>query len=211
MGRRYCAILNMLNVRNYVIDIGTSRALLPHTTGLIVATPTDTHYEILLEYHHHELPILCEKPITKNPAQLAEILDFTKTIRMINQYAYWFKDKSQVTVKSYVYPDGASNKKCHTYYNYYHSGLDGLVWDCTNIIGLSRNESIVLGQDSPIWECWINGGKISREEMDDAYIWNIEDWLEKLDDNRKYIIETDKKVRAYNDRCCDMHTNPGRK
>ena len=201
MGRRYIAILRLLNVEHYVIDIGTDRQIDPKTTGIIISTPTETHYNMLKEFGAYNIPILIEKPICKDLNQLEDILDFTKTnLRMINQYEYWFKDKPEVKIRAWLGEAGKGNKKYSTYYNYYHSGVDGMLWDCINIIGLDSSEKITLGQNLPTWECWINGEKIPREEMDDAYIWNIDDWLEKLDDNRKYILMAHRKVGALEER-----------
>jgi len=185
MGRRYCSILRFLGVDHYIIDLKTDRMIQPNTTGLIVASPTDSHYGVINEFSGFSLPILCEKPLAKNREEFNTILNYPGQLRMINQYEYWFKSK-QYTHNS--------KKSGHTFYGYYNSGGDGINWDCINIIGLSNSDSVNLSNEYPIWECWINGVRIPREEMDEAYIWNIEDWLNNYDSNRFYTIHAHNRV-----------------
>lgn len=185
MGKRYACILKFLKIEHYIIDLTTEKTILPGTTGLLICTPTNTHYSVLKEYSRFELPILCEKPITKDPEELEKILQLPVNIRMMNQYEYFFRKKDDV--KKIEITD---KPKPNTYYNYYNTGQDGIRWDCINIIGLGlvhESKSIKVGNDSPIWECWIASKKIHRNEIDDSYIWNLEDWINKYDDNKQYI------------------------
>jgi len=183
MGRRYCSILRFLGVEYYVIEKGDKLKIVKDTDGIIIATPTETHFQMLALFNECNLPILCEKPITKNKEELDFILKMESPIRMINQYEYFLlenKDVKIIRAKGY--------DALNTYYNYYNSGKDGMIWDCINIIGLSGlKTNINLKNDSPIWECWINSKKINREKIDESYIWNLEDWLEKFDDRKSYI------------------------
>jgi hypothetical protein len=203
MGKRYKTILDFLGVENFVVEMGDSI----HDTikdarlldGIIIATPTETHYKLIVEYSRLFLsvPILCEKPLTMNKAELTEIMSIKGlNLRMINQYEAYFQDAGECKVIRATDPHYARGL---TYYNFFNSGKDGAFWDHISIIALSKSTPNIQ-YDSPIWECWINGKRISKEAMDEAYIWNIDNWLETKDDpkqtkkNHAYIKEAHKKV-----------------
>ena len=199
MGRRYMCILKFLGVDCYSVDLKNDNAIQGDTDGFIVATPTETHYDILWNLREYDKPVLCEKPITKYSAELNEILSWNDlNLRMINQYEYYMKGKYS--------PYG------NTYYNFYHSGLDGKYWDHINIIGLAHSlDNVKIKNDSPLWECWINGIKLSKELMDEAYVWNLEDWLEKSDDNKYYIKDAHVRVWSLiNEKHSNLHTDQKR-
>lgn len=169
MGTRYAKIMDYLGIsyvkcdRNYITDWNREYA------GYIIATPTDDHYSQIKQCAKFKKPILCEKAITKNRARLEELLD-TVDFAMVNQYAYlWDKDS-----------EGSS------FYNYFKTGKDDLEWDCINIIGLS-NKPAKLMNDSPIWQCQINGKELSIKDMDRAYCKMIEDWHKRHYTNKEYI------------------------
>jgi hypothetical protein len=195
MGRRYCCILDFLGVPYYVVDLDTDTSVHLNTTGFILATPTNTHSALIMQYAKEwQLPILCEKPICKDPKELSEILKIKTPLRMINQYAYYFLHSKnalkRIEMCAPEYMKGA------TYYNYYNSGSDGKYWDHINIIGLNSDDDINIRYDSPVWDCWINGKFIEKQRMDEAYIWDIEDWIEKKNDTKKYIKFAHEKVWA---------------
>jgi hypothetical protein len=183
MGKRYCAILKMLHIEHYVLDIVTTNpsSVTDDTTGIIIATPTEYHVKHLKYYAVYDKPILVEKPITKNKDELHEVLALPVPIRMINQYEYYVINRDPVKIES------VGQELRSTYYNYFKTGGDSLYWDVINIIGLTTNGKVKIGDDSPIWDCWINGLKLDIAKMDEAYCWNIEDWVRKYDDNKAYI------------------------
>lgn len=190
MGRRYCSILRFLGVEYYIIEKGDKLKIVEGTDGIILSTPTDHHFPMLTLCNEYNLPILCEKPITKKEKELDFILKMRSPLRMINQYEYFLQENKEVKI---VVAKGYEN--LNTYYNYYNSGQDGIIWDCINLIGLSGlKTNINLKNDSPIWECWINSKKIDREKIDESYIWNLEDWLEKFDDRKDYIKKAHNEV-----------------
>jgi len=84
MGRRYSAILKYLNKSFLPVDKETSLNELGKKAvkcaGAIVATPTDTHEDVIKQLIPTRIPILCEKPVTKNPEKLKEILKQVKSI-----------------------------------------------------------------------------------------------------------------------------------
>ena len=178
MGQRYCRILDHLLVEHIIVDIDTYApdSLFSTITHIIIATPTASHVNDIQKYATFGVPILCEKPICKNALQLQGILDLKCDLRMINQYE--------------LYPVSGEGK---TYYNYFKTGSDSLLWDCINIIGLAKGD-VEIKNDSPIWDCWINGVRLHLCAMDMMYIRNIEDWLNYSYDNKAYIKQAHEKI-----------------
>lgn len=168
MGRRYVSVLNYLNVKWVGLDIyenPTLEKLYEPISHIIIATPTDTHIGMIrhCRWHYPNLPILCEKPVSKN---LDELIDLPMWLYMVNNYCYMPID---LTFKG------------PTSYNYYKSGDDGLYWDCIQLIGLANGNDITLSNTSPVWECQILGQRISAEWIDRSYISMVQDFLGKRD------------------------------
>ena len=185
MGSRYCAILKSIGVEYEIIDVVTTEPVSTKGfTGIIIATPTDTHYDLIKEYKKWNLPILCEKAITKSKKELEEILSWKINLRMINQYEYYFKHDPSLHFSG-GYPN---------HYNFFKSGTDGLLWDCINVIGTNDDSEMILASDSPVWSCQIRGKILRIEEMDFAYMWNITHWLNTYRSNFRYIEYAHKKV-----------------
>lgn len=191
MGRRYCTILDYLGIPYHGVE-KEDEDWEPEkdVEGIIICTPTETHYEVL-QNSCYGLPILCEKPLIKNIGHLEDFLQFGPETSMINQYRYFYTPSDELTL--------VEN---------YHTGNDGLLWDCLNIIGMARSD-IHLTKKSPIWNIELNGKRINRAKIDTAYIRNIEDWLTgDLVESKRYIIHAHKKVIEYEKRLkdCDWYT-----
>lgn len=197
MGKRYRVILRYLGAEVVPIDIGTSQEDLGNCDGFLIATPTDTHIKLIDYYALYGKPILCEKPLSFDVEAIKDVCRSRKLkLRMINQYQY-FEERRKAKLKDIKVlriDDGAPK----TSYNYYKSGGDGLLWDCINIIGLAEG-TVDLSNESPIWECTLNGVPLDLSDMDLAYIWNLRDWMEKLDHNKSYIIQAHERVREFID------------
>lgn len=168
MGTRYKAILNDLGVSYIGIDKEVS---LPEITnmaknfkGIILATPTHTHYAIIKSLIPLCVPILCEKPVTKNIEELEDILMSAYKANCPFDMVYQYK---------YLVDDNSYGPTC---YSYFRHGNDGLIWDCMQIIGLSRGP-VNLFEKSPIWNCAINGVYLNLSDMDGAYVKQVKDWL----------------------------------
>jgi hypothetical protein len=187
MGRRYASILKFLGHEVEGVDAGYSlreyASVAEVCDGIIIASPTCTHIDEIAQALGFDMPILCEKPITTDLKALDTfdkgLADKGKAlITMVNQYE-WLVDGHLIGP---------------TLYNYFSSGGDGLAWDCTNIIGMASGYPS-LSNDSPIWNCMINGKILKREEMDKAYIDMMEHWLQYPDYyNWEYILESHAKV-----------------
>lgn len=201
MGIRYTSILMSLGHDVYVDDVGMEKDVIPYDkiNGVVIATPTDTHYEIIKKYHNLNAswPILCEKPISKNLDDVMELCEMPDLeLTMINQYAY----------AAQFVPVSVKNKM--STWDFVHSGKDGLHWDCINIIGLHEDASIpvLVRRASPNWTCIINGKILSLDDIDRGYYEMIEDWANQsngsLFDMRQYsdvsyIIKSHKRVKNY--------------
>ncbi len=179
MGSRYALICKRLGLKVYGADIISFSSQLQqcaeeYVDGIIIATPTYTHMDAINIFASIEgIPILCEKPIRKGKVQTSNHFN----VRMVNQYKYMIDE----------------NKKGQTYYNYFKTGQDSLLWDCINIFGLAKGK-LKIKNDSPIWDCMINGQKLNLADMDQAYIDMIEDWVKNPINNHKYIEKTHKRV-----------------
>lgn len=174
MGKRYQAILKFLGKPFIALDVENRlvqvREIVEKCEGVIIATPTNTHYTIVSALCDLRKPMLCEKPIVKNLKDLDSLFDRVKSykapFKMMCQYKL-LTDKSRIGPSSY---------------NYFKTGNDGLAWDCMQVIGLARS-GVSVANDSPIWSCKINGKLLDIKHMDAAYIGFVQDWfLEPKDD-----------------------------
>ena len=194
MGKRYRAILNHLKIPligydpngRYDSAFHTFDQVATECDRFIIATPTESHYEIVMRLMKYpwsdKKPILIEKPISKNVNEAEEILKLPCPITM--QYQY-----------SCLPMDLASNGL--SYYDYYNTGKDGLPWDCLQIIGLARS-SVMLRNESPVWLCRINGESMYHARMDTAYIRFVEKWLENPNfQDRSMVLGVHEKVKNF--------------
>jgi len=187
MGQRYCRILELFDQRYFEFDIDHDirdlRQWARISDGCIIASPTDTHCEMIskIYYFNHDIKFLVEKPLSKDISEVEKLLSPSlfpnMHVTLINQYKYMFKDDDEG----------------RTYYNFFKTGNDGLAWDCVSIIGLARGD-IEIRNDSPIWDCMINGSTLDLGKVDMSYVKMLKAWLKKPDSNHDYIIESHKKV-----------------
>lgn len=166
MGKRYTSILDHLNIkwRGYDHITGWPTPS-PEFSSYLIATPTNTHHDLIRHLIYCEKPIICEKPVSKNLSELEKLLyDCEKLgtkLQMVSQYDFLVNPTSSGP----------------TIYDYYKHGTDGIYWDCINIIYHAKS-SILIQEKSPVWTCIINGHQLSIADMDKAYIAMIKEWLE---------------------------------
>ena len=166
IGRRYAAILDFLGHEFCGWDKSTPKELIQpmvkSSDAIIIATPTHLHLEHL-DYlnlvRKPGVPILCEKPVCKEP--IPERFLQMEDVYCVNQYNYVVDDMTYGP----------------TYYDYYRSGPDGLIWDCFQIIGLANSDNIKLQNKSPVWTCMINGHRLNLSDLENAYVHMIMDLL----------------------------------
>ncbi len=189
MGKRYQAILNHLKEPFLALDAAdlTQDEIIKKASKcdrILLASPTPTHLEYLKALLPSKAKILCEKPVCTDLDQLialhAECDKKHHSYNMVMQYK-----RLDVPLKT---PNRWS------YYNYFRHGNDGLAWDCLQTIALAQGP-VWLKEDSPVWECTINGRRLSIAEMDQAYIAEIRLWLmDALDQSMDEILQAHKKV-----------------
>lgn len=183
MGSRYMSILRYLGEKACSIDVdtlaSTKRGILSTCKGVIVATPTKTHFKIVMDLYNLGVPVLVEKPFSLNLDEVYQVAELYKgkNLMMVNQYKEFIEH----------YDAGP------TYYNYFKHGNDGIYWDCISIIALAKT-TIDLRETSPIWQCTINGFDLDISLMDKAYIQMIRKWLKVPHQPDYDLIHVHKKV-----------------
>lgn len=188
-GQRYQAILDYMGEQFLCRDtnfseISNERIKMGLVDGIIIATPTPTHVKLIREFLPFGIPIFCEKPICKNVAELETLFDEIERSKTPFSMSFQYK--------KLVPPDGVGGA---SYYNYFKHGNDGLIWDCIQIVGLSRGE-VELSESSPIWKCRINGENINITDMDLAYIDDLTAWLNGDYHSLEYLLKVHKKTAA---------------
>lgn len=180
MGARYGLICRTLGLDVYGSDQSSFTeqgdfCVRNNIDGIIVATPTFTHVDAINIFGNEapDIPVLIEKPIRLGPVETMP--DYKLT--MVNQYKY-LVDNDRIGL---------------TYYNYFKTGGDGLLWDCINIIGLAKTE-VSIKRQSPFWRCSINGQDLNIKDMDKAYYDMLDDWTTNPVSNHEYIQKAHAKV-----------------
>lgn len=192
MGKRYQAILDYLGVSFLCFDksIQSDEEKMLEAASkcdrFIIATPTETHTRFLRALLPLRKPVLCEKPITKDEGEIQELHDWCAENGFSYNMVMQYKEL------------GLSNEPDRvSVYNYFRHGNDGLTWDCIQIIGFARGP-VVLGSDSPVWICSINGRHLTIRDMDQAYVDHIKRWLAgALDQSMEEILDMHKRVLNY--------------
>lgn len=188
MGERYQAIFRHLNVAFTCSDVFTPQVeferCINAASGIVIAAPTEKHFELIVSLAHLGAPILCEKPLSKDLEQLLHIKRLVDSgsinLTMMAQYRYLDDPLSR----------GDSS------YSYFRHGSDSLKWDCIQIIGLARGRVFLEGA-SPLWKCTLNGKKLSIADMDMAYISAVKAWLASPGDDIARLIEWHQKVMEF--------------
>ena len=154
IGRRYQAICNHLKIPFQVYDVEErlNQEEMPEATHFIVCTPTHTHIDVLNDLKSYGKPILCEKPISKSPQQI----NIPKCYTVCN-YKYLVTDQTPFIE-----------------YDFFHSGRDGLTWDCCQLIYL--DPMCELKNQSPFWTLKINGKEILYRQVEQSYVSMIQDF-----------------------------------
>lgn len=198
MGRRYRAILELLAVEYRVFDpldrcryYAKLKEGLEWCDGVIIATPTKVHYQNFMEvlgFSAKHVAILCEKPFSFNleDVELCRSVVERESVKfqMVNQYA-----EMPQRGEAFSAAEG-------TLYDYFHSGADGVFWDCINVIGMDTSGTVKVKNDSPVWKCWLNGYHLARGDVDQSYITMVKKWTEAPTSNVDYMLAAHKKTVA---------------
>jgi hypothetical protein len=190
MGKRYQAILNYLEVPFDCYDIGLHQEHGTEYDHYIIATPTDTHYEILKSLKDSKSKILCEKPITKDMPELEEILSWGLNLTMMMQYQ---------ELKGRGIPNGSAQDQIISFYDYFRTGPDNLPWDAMQVIALHEGEvkDVLVSNELPYWCVQINNEILNLAKMDLAYIVFVNKWIQSDFMTKEFILNAHKKVHQY--------------
>lgn len=158
IGLRYHAILKSLDIPHVGIDLGDDLDL-RHCTRAIIATPTETHFEFAKLCEERKIPYLLEKPATKDMDQARQMAKFEHGFIVNN---YWFLQLN------YWWP----MKVDEIEWDFFKSGRDGLHWDCIQLIYMAKKlgAKLMLKNESPIWEMYINDTRVPYECIEQSYI-----------------------------------------
>lgn len=206
MGRRYQAILESFReqddieiLKSDIFDEDKTSKFkkIKACDGIIITSPTECHANHLLETVPFGKPILCEKPMVK-----PDILDL-----IVKQSRFYGTELNMVM--QYRWLDFGLGGD--SYYNYYKTGNDGMIWDCIQILGLAKG-ALVLRQDSPVWLCALNGKELNYSDMDGAYITEIKNWVMNRMTNIEQAIAFHEKAQKledmYGSTCNSLHWHP---
>lgn len=188
MGKRYQSILRFLGKEFVRADKQHQkkqiRAMAENSEGVIIATPTETHADFIRLTLSLGVPVMCEKPIIKNTAELRELMKMVSStgtkFSMMNQYKM-LATRAAVGVTSY---------------DYFRHGNDGLVWDCIQVIGLATGD-VTLKEESPYWKCKINGRPLHVEHMDHAYVEYVRQWFQNPTQDLGEIVAVHEKTADF--------------
>jgi len=166
IGRRYQAVCRHLGIPFQIYDIKEKyeHVDISGATHFIVCTPTDSHIQVLNDLQIYGKPILCEKPITKN-LNLPEVqhLNNLENVYTVCNYLY--------LARQYREP---SRFLVSIEYDFFHSGQDGLFWDCCQLIYL--DPMCELKNKSPFWTLKINGRDILYRQVEQSYVSMVHDF-----------------------------------
>lgn len=157
IGSRYACIMNAQKIPFEIVELGDKDPDWSTVSKAIIATPTETHLDIINRVPS-QIPILCEKPITKS-------MDIPErdNLFVVNNYAYVCKIKGLMPPFS-------------IWYNYFKTGGDGLFWDCCQLLFLDRDAK--LDTDSPRWNLTINRQWIKYRDLEESYVRMINDFYQ---------------------------------
>ena len=166
MGKRYGAILTRMGVKWDGIDLPDhgipidQHDHLEDYARIIIATPTRTHKELIVKCLDKSTSlILCEKPLCGNSKDTEEISRLSKSDRVF-VVCNW----------AYVLPWELGPEKQDVVYGNWHTGNDGVSWDCCQLHYLSKDKDGAIICDDMLFCAFIDGFPISLTDIDRSYI-----------------------------------------
>lgn len=165
IGSRYAAILKGIRGVEYtpmdpLLEDPPHEDVYQFATHAIIATPTNTHIPLVKKCMEYFLPILCEKPLSKDVELCREVEEYDRGF-VVNNYQYVVHtithDRPSIT------------------YDYYRTGRDGLKWDACQLYYL--DPAALVRTRSPIWTMTVNEVRISYRLLEESYVWMIKDFL----------------------------------
>jgi|WetSurMetagenome_2_1015567.scaffolds.fasta_scaffold345087_2 hypothetical protein len=195
MGRRYTAICKHLGHTVIPFDLFMSFSYLEDAIKknaidrCIIATPIESHLFWCNWCIGGGIPFLCEKPMSTDVGGMVEIMNKSEkqgtSGHMVNNWAF---------VAAYPLISG----KHKIIYDYYNTGKDGW-WDYIQPVYLGFD--VKIKNESPVFECEIDGIHYNQRDFDLSYVEMVEAWLlgetQHLWDISQAIEATKKIKRMY--------------
>lgn len=168
IGRRYATILDHLSVDWVGVDVGDEDPK-DSFTHAIVATPSNTHYDLTAKYSQF-VPVLCEKPLATSELELVDwkALIPKNQIYMVNNYTFLNTNPG--------FPPRVDKLE----YSYFNTGKDGTALDCIQLLYLAKKISadLEIRKTSPTWQLWINDSlKVPYEWIEWSYVQMINSFV----------------------------------
>jgi len=147
------------------IDLGDKWPISESVLGVIIATPTCTHYEMVKTAKSlYNCPILVEKPISMHLKECKELALYDDVF-CVNNWAFALPGQYLQVGKNTID------------YNYYYTGPHGELWDCCQLAYLCKRRKLTINLTSPFWTCYINDIKITLEDIHHSYIMMLHAFL----------------------------------
>lgn len=161
IGRRYRSLLAYMGEGVLVYDTAQDGEalgdVLSRSTHCILATPTETHLDVLSQIPEN-IPVLVEKPVAKHA-------DFDAS--RPNAYT--------VCNYKFVFEALEAEVGSHVVYDYYNSGPDGLHWDCCQLIHLDKKAE--LRSELPFWTLLIDNKQVPYTTLEKSYLWMLQSFI----------------------------------
>jgi hypothetical protein len=169
IGNRYRAILEYLSVPFYGVDLGDTYNPELYKRA-IIATSTETHFEVCKQMIAYGINFLCEKPVSKNPEEIKELIELCEKNKVEgNMVCNW----------KYVRPN-LNPESNQILYNNFHTGKDGVNWDCIQLHYLDEEKAFIT-TDKPFFASIINNKNITYFNVEDSYIDMMKNWINNGD------------------------------
>lgn len=183
MGRRYCAILRYLGIGVVEIDEHSPSGMLGERYDkVIIATPTRLHFDFCEAMAMVGNPFLVEKPLDTDP----------KSIRYLRELCIKQGVDGRMVCNWAFAGRLRFDPGCHqVQYSNFHTGNDGLGWDCIQLIYLAKGFP-ELSTGSPFLQCHIDDNRIHEGMIAMSYKKMVEAWLQ--DPAQLWSLEDAKKA-----------------
>jgi len=176
MGQRYCKILNRAGIEVLEYDLKISKDInlrASGAVGAIICTPTDTHLVYIEQLCELQVPFLCEKPVCLSVGDTERAWEFVQqagvNAHVVSNWRY--------TRHGFMGWDTGSHE---INYKHFHSGNDGLLWDCCQLVYLAKDHRPTLSSEADQFSCTIDGEEISLLDIEESYSLMLMDWLRQF-------------------------------
>jgi len=169
IGSRYAAILKHLKHEVLDIEYNTPKELITEILDVaekaIVCTQTQYHIRWCRRLIKHQIPFLCEKPISTNLQSVKNLNGACRKIRL---------DARMVCNWKFVLGDMRADGH-NVYYDYYNTGKDGTEWDLIQLFHLAN--TMEFHTKSIEFNATIDGNYISLDDIANSYILMLKAWV----------------------------------